>query len=134
MCRPRLRARPMIAGGAKCADSRKMSCVASVTRESKPPMTPATAKAASCVGDQQEGRIQRRVVAIEQLQRFAGARMAHHDVALQHVVVERMQRLAQFQHHVVGDVDHRADRAQTAAAQAFGHPQRRVRGHVDALR
>jgi len=33
-----------------------------------------------------------------------------------------MQRLAEFEHHVVRDVDEQADRTQSAAAQAFGHP------------
>ena len=59
--------------------------------------------------------------------------MAHHDVAMQRVVVERMHRLAQFQHHVVGDVDHRTDRPQMGAPQPLGHPQRRACGRIDTL-
>ena len=85
------------------------------------------------VGNQYETRIEFRLAAVQQLQGLASNRMAHDDVALQRVVVERVQWLAKFQHHVVGDVDHGADRAQTRAAQALGQPPRGVRGWIDAF-
>ncbi len=42
-----------------------------------------------------------------------------------------MERLTELQHDVIGDVDDRVDRAQTAAAQPFPHPGGRIRAHVD---
>ncbi len=44
-----------------------------------------------------------------------------------------MHRLAQLQHHVLGDVDQQRDRTHAAAAQALGHPQRGLGGGVDAF-
>ncbi len=44
-----------------------------------------------------------------------------------------MHRLAQFQHHVLGDVDQQRDRTHATAAQALGHPQWGLGGSVDAL-
>ena len=43
-----------------------------------------------------------------------------------------MHRLAEFEHHVLGDVDQQADRTDAAAAQTFGHPHRRLARGVDA--
>ncbi len=133
VCMPSLRARPMIADGAKCALSRKTLRVASVTRESWPPMTPAERERLRLVGDDEEFRIDLRLAAVEQFQRFADATAAHDDRAGQRVIVERMQRLAEFEHDQIGHVDDRADRTQAAATQAFGQPQRRLRARVDAF-
>ncbi len=47
--------------------------------------------------------------------------------------VERVHRLAQFQHHVVRDVDDRVDAANAGAAQPLAHPVRCARMQVDAL-
>ncbi len=44
-----------------------------------------------------------------------------------------MHRLAQFQHHVLGDVDQQRHRAHAAAAQALGHPQRGGGARVHAF-
>jgi hypothetical protein len=63
---------------------------------------------------------------------FSPARQAHVDRALQLGVVEGVQRLAEFEHHVVGDVDQRADRADAAALEAALHPFRRRRLGIDA--
>ena len=73
----------------------------------------------------QELAIQRDVAAVEQLQRFAVARRRTPTGPSQQVAVVGMHRLAEFEHHVLGDVDQQADRAHAAAAQAFGHPHRR---------
>ncbi|MCW0450588.1 hypothetical protein NB706_003422 [Xanthomonas sacchari] len=85
------------------------------------------------IGDQQERRIQHGLAAIEQGQGLAVARVAHADRALQGVQVEGMHRLAQFQHHVLGDVHQQRQRTHAAAAQAFGHPQRRLRRRIQVL-
>ena len=41
-------------------------------------------------------------------------------------VVEGVRRLAHFEHHVVGDVDDRADRADPGGLQPIAHPRRRA--------
>ncbi len=130
---PSLRARPMIAAGAKCADFQE-----DVVRGIGDARIVAAHHAGYgqrlfVVGNQQKTAIELGLGAIEQLQRFAVARMAHDDVAFERVVIESMQRLAEFQHHVVGDVDHGADRTQTGATQTLGQPQRRTCSRVDAF-
>ena len=42
-----------------------------------------------------------------------------------------MHRLPQFQHHVIGDIDHRVNAADAAAPQALEHPQGRFRLGID---
>ena len=42
-----------------------------------------------------------------------------------------MHRLAQFQHHIVGDIHQRAEAANACAAQAFLHPQGRAGCRID---
>ena len=46
--------------------------------------------------------------------------------------IERMHRLPDLQHDVVGDVDRRRKRAHAAASQALRHPERALRRRVDA--
>ena len=64
------------------------------------------------VADDDEFFGQRVLAAIEQFQRLARARMAHHDRAVELRLIECMQRLAELQHDVVRHVDDGADRAQ----------------------
>ncbi|CCJ83891.1 conserved hypothetical protein [Cronobacter dublinensis 582] len=85
------------------------------------------------VRDDQRIGVQRRLIAVEQRQRLALFRHAHHDAAIDAVKVEGVHRLTQLKQDVVGDVNHGVDRADTAAAQFFTHPQRGRRGHVDAF-
>ena len=85
------------------------------------------------IGDHQEVRIQRHVAPVEKGQRLATAGMTHAHRALQQVTVERVHRLPQFEHHVLGDVDQEAQRADPAATQPLGHPHRRSRAGFDAL-
>ena len=66
-------------------------------------------------------------LAVQQRQRLAGAREAHDDVAVEQAVVVGVQRLAELEHHVVGDVDDGRDRADAAALEALLHPRRRRR-------
>src|SRR3546814_10875329 len=59
------------------------------------------------------------VAAVEQCQGLALARQAHADRAMQQVPVEGVHRLAEFEHHELGDVDQQRHRADAAAAQAL---------------
>ena len=67
---------------------------------------------------------------VEQLHALAVAAEAHVDAALQLVEIVDVQRPAQFEHHVVGDVHQRGDRALAGALEALLHPLRRRRGSV----
>ena len=82
------------------------------------------------VGDDQMRGAQGQAAAVEQAQFFAGARLPHHDAAAEFAEVESMQRLAEFQHHIVGDIDRDIDAARAAAAQALGEPVRRARAQI----
>ena len=52
--------------------------------------------------------------------------------AMEACIVEGMQGLAQFEHDIVGDVDHGADGTDAAALEAALHPARRRHLRVDA--
>ena len=54
-------------------------------------------------------------------------------VAVEQAIVVGVQRLAELEHHVVGDVDDRRDRADAAALEALLHPRGRRRPGVDAV-
>ena len=78
------------------------------------------------VGDQQVARIERArdVVERDKLARIACA--AHDYLAAgDFAVVERMQRLTQFEHHVVGRVDDVVERAHPAKFKPAPEPRRR---------
>ena len=85
------------------------------------------------VADEQQIRLEIEHLPVEQRELFAGVGEADHDGAIEQPVVVGMQRLAEFQHHVVGDVDDGGDRADAAALDAFLHPRRRGRFGVDAF-
>ncbi len=70
---------------------------------------------------------------VEQQQALAGQRHAGMHRSIEPGVVEGVQRLAQFEHHVIGDVDQRRDGADAAALEAPLHPVRRWRPGIDAL-
>ncbi len=67
---------------------------------------------------------------VEQHQLLAGAAPAHVEPALQLVEVEDVRRPPELEHHVVGDVDQRGDRALAGALEALLHPVRRRRARV----
>src|SRR3546814_12747485 len=67
---------------------------------------------------------------VEQLQAFANGGTTDADVAGELVGVERVHRLTEFEHHVVGDVDNRLNAADAGAAQALAHPVRRARFRI----
>ena len=84
------------------------------------------------VGDHQGVGAQADFLAIQQDQLLALFRHAHADAAVDLGEVEGVHRLAEFEHHVVGDVDGGVDAADIGTAQALDHPQRSRLGQVDA--
>jgi hypothetical protein len=77
------------------------------------------------VGDHQHVRRQRPLLAVERRHCFARLRAPDNHLAVDHLVqVERVHRLANFEHHVVGDVDQVADGPHAAGEQAVLHPLR----------
>jgi hypothetical protein len=107
--------------GAKKALSRKSSVVSRVIPLSSPPMMPASARARASSAI---SRVSAAGVMVWPLRSStcspagAGARGSRRQLG----VVEGVQRLAELEHHVVGDVDQGADRADAAARQALLHP------------
>ena len=71
-------------------------------------------------------------VAVQQLERFALAAPAHIHAAVDLVQIEHVRRTAQFEHHVVRDVDQRGDAALARALQTLDHPLRRLRARIHA--
>lgn len=88
---------------------------------------------AICVGDGEEAVVQRDLTAIEQCQLLASTRAPHANRPMQRIQVEGMHRLAELQHHVLGDIHQQRHRAHAAAAQALGHPHRCGRRRIDAF-
>ena len=85
------------------------------------------------VGDEQKVVVEIEHLLVEQRELLTGPREAHDDRSLEQTVVVRVQRLAELEHHVIGDVDDRGDRANPAAFEALLHPFGRRRARVDAL-
>ena len=78
------------------------------------------------VGDQHHLLVERARLAVERLHGLAGSRQPDGQLgAGDPVEVERVQRLAGQQHHVVGDVDHVRDRALAGGHQPRLQPRRR---------
>jgi hypothetical protein len=132
VCRPSRRARPAIASGAKNATSKNTSRVAADTPESSPPMIPATARGPpwSAITSVSGSSATSRPSSSDDL--FARLRQPHDDALAQGGEVEAVHRLAELEHHDVGDVHHRVDGAQAGAAQLLPHPQRRDGVRADA--
>ena len=89
-----------------------------------PPHDAGQALHCAVVCDHPELRRQFDRLAIEQLEGLARTRPANRECAVESAEIEDMTRSAQFEHHVVGDVDQRGDRPLTGALQAFAHPCR----------
>ena len=85
------------------------------------------------VGDQKVVGVEPTVDVVERGEGLAEARTPHHDRPGQPRGVVGVQRLAQLQHHVVGDVDDQRDRPHPGREQAALHPPRRRRLRVDAV-
>ncbi len=71
VCRPSLRARPMIAAGAKCAASEEHVARRVGDARIVAAHHPGHGERAGLVGDQHEALVELRLVAVEQLERFA---------------------------------------------------------------
>ena len=84
------------------------------------------------IGDDERVGAQGRLFAVEQRQRLAFAGHPHPDLTRELAQIEAMHRLTEFEQHIVGDIDHRADGANAAAPQPLAHPQRRARAGIDA--
>ncbi len=89
------------------------------------------ADGARLVGDEQVLDVQVADLAVERLQLLPRRRAAHGDAAGERVEVVAVQRLAEFEHHVVGDVDQDAERADSGEREAGDHPRRRGPRRVD---
>ncbi len=85
------------------------------------------------VGNEQGVGIEIDGLFVEQQQFFARRRQACMHRALQAGVVIGVQGLAEFEHHVVGDIHQRADRADATALDAPLHPRRRLSTRIDPL-
>ena len=83
------------------------------------------------IGDHQGVRAQGRFLAVEQGNTLAFGRHAHADLAVELGEIKPVHRLTQLEQDIVGHVDHRADGADPAAAQALLHPPRRRRARID---
>ena len=85
------------------------------------------------VGDHAHGVVQRHGVAVEQLELFARLAPAHVQGRAGNLVgVEDVRRLAQLEHHVVGDVHQGRHAALAAARQTVHHPGGRLRIGIHA--
>ena len=95
-----------------------------------PPMMPPMPGRAVRVADQHGVAVEHALLAVERREPLALARRAHVQLrARDPVEVVGVHRLAERQHHVVGDVDHVADRPLAGRHQARLQPQRR-RAHL----
>ena len=75
------------------------------------------------VGNHEHVRLERAVGAVERADALAGTRAPDDERApRQPLEVERVHRLSELEHHVVGDVDDVADRADAGRGQAVGEP------------
>src|SRR5690606_758503 len=78
------------------------------------------------VGDEDVDGVEVAHDVVERLQPLALQRPPHHDLAGELVGVEGVQRLAELQHEVVGDVDGQRHRTHAGPDEPGAHPQRRL--------
>ena len=88
---------------------------------------------AGVVGDEQVVGVEAALHVVEGGERLARLRPPHHDGPGQPRRVVGVQRLAQLQHHVVGDVDDQRDGAHPGPEEPPLHPPRRRRRRVDPV-
>ena len=58
---------------------------------------------------------------VEQRDALIGLGLSYPYAALQRVEIKGMQRLAELEHHVIGDIYHRIDRPDASTAQSLDH-------------
>ena len=83
------------------------------------------------VGNHQMLAGQRDLIAVEKAQFFARFGAPHDDAAGEFIHIEGVHGLPQFQHHIVGYIDHHIEAAHPAAPQPLGKPVGGARRHVD---
>ncbi len=113
--------------------SKNTSVVSALTAVRSPPMMPARPTGPALVGDQQHVRLERRLcLPSSSVSVSPGARKAGADARRAASPGRRRASAGQLEHHVVGDVHHRTDRAHTRAPQPLAHPERGAARVVDA--
>ncbi len=114
--------------GSKFAASSRTRVVPSPISVSSPPMIPASAVARSASAISRSSGVELAVDAVEGAQPLARPRAADDDpAAAERVEVERVQRVAEREHHVVRHVDDVRDRPHPRRVQPRPQPQRRRR-------
>ena len=114
-------------GPAKLAASSTMSVVRSSISASWLPNTPAMTRAPLDVGDDEHLVVEGALDAVERDDLLAGRGAAGDEPAAADLAgVERVQRLAPAEHHVVGDVDDVVDGAHAGVREARLEPGRRL--------
>ena len=73
------------------------------------------------IRDDQSVWCQRTLLTIEQRDALIGLGLSYPYAALQRVEIKGMQRLAELEHHVIGDIYHRIDRPNASTAQPLDH-------------
>ena len=112
-------------GGWKYALSSAISVVAGADLGVAPAHDAADRGRALGVGDHEHVGVERALDAVERAQRLARPRAADHERRpRQPFEIERVHRLAELEHHVVGDVDDVVDRADAGGVEPFGEPLR----------
>ena len=123
-CRSPLRS---TVSGSKFAASSRIDVVSSLTSVLAPPITPAIPDRPGGVRDHEILRVEPALRPVERLELLARRRPAHDDPsAVELVEIERVQRVAEREHHVVGDVDHVRDRPHAGSEQARLQPRGRL--------
>ena len=78
------------------------------------------------VRDDEHVRLERALDAVQRPQRLAGARAPNHEPPSGNALeIERVHRLSDLEHHVVGDVDDVVDRPDAGGREPIGEPRRR---------
>src|SRR3546814_10765674 len=118
-------------GWRKTCTFKKYARTAAVNCAAKTPHPASERDRALVIADQQFVMFTNNRLLVEQLQAFANGATTDADVAGELVGVERVHRLTEFEHHVVGAVYNRLNAADAGAAPALAHPVRRARFRID---
>ena len=103
--------------------SSAMRVVVGPISESRPPITPPSARSRVRIGDHEHLIVHRAFDAVERPEDFAWTRAANHEPALgEPIEIERVHRLSELEQHVVRDVDDVVDGPDASGFQPFGEP------------